>query len=440
MDAQRRLTDVMQGVSVAVGVAPGAVVTALNTAQQQVLEILVEHRQALVRTATDSILSELPAYAGSGDEQLALEIAEQVSAHIGAFVQCARSGQAPGAEELPFIGETVDRRIGQGIPAEQILAAYRVAHRVLWEIVEEASERIGADEGVMASLALPMMHYIEAAWSEVARGYIRAERRLAADLDRGQSRLVEAMIDGRSAPEGVRLQAGSFPIDARQTYLVLVLHGFPDHAAASLRTAARRLGDSTHVRASVVHVREDDLIAVVALEREQPAACSAALVAEMRAAASKLGCAPALGVGMPACGAEQVREAYREAVAAAIAAGDGGTLALAQMTIVDRLTVMLSSGAVPARLIGARVRAFIDEDLHKQGQLVATLREYAACDLNARRAAESLFVHRNTVLYRLQRVAELTGLDPHLLPQLLDLITAARLVQGVGQQGVATPN
>jgi hypothetical protein len=424
----------MEGASLAAATAPNAVGTALNAAQEQVLEILVEHQQALVRTATESILSELPAYAGNRDAQLGLEIAEQVSAHIGAFVQCARSGQAPGSDGLPFIGRTVDRRISQGIPAEQILAAYRVAHRVLWEIVEEASERIGADEGVMASLALPMMRYIEAAWSEVARGYIRAERRLAADLDRGQSRLVEAMIDGRTAPEGVRLQAGSFPLDARQTYLVLVLHGFPDHAAASLRTAARRLGDSRQVRASVVHVREDDLISVVALERADSTASSAAIVAEMRAAASKLGCAPSLGVGMPACGPEQVREAYREAVAAAIAAGAGGTVALVQMTIVDRLTVMLSSGAVPARLISDRVRAFIDEDVHKQGQLIATLREYAACDLNARRAAEALFVHRNTVLYRLQRVAELTGLDPHLLPQLLDLITAARLVQGVGEQ------
>jgi DNA-binding PucR family transcriptional regulator len=106
------------------------------------------------------------------------------------------------------------------------------------------------------------------------------------------------------------------------------------------------------------------------------------------------------------------------------------------MTLVDRLTVMLASGTVPERMIPDSVRAFIDEDLRKQGQLIATLREYAACDLNARRAAAALFVHRNTVLYRLQRVAELTGLDPHVLPELLDLITAARLVQGLAPREV----
>lgn len=405
----------------------------LNDAQERVLSMLVDQRQELVRAATDSILRELPAYATSPDSALGQEIGEQVSAHIGTFVQCARSGVAPGPENLPFIGATVDRRIDQGIPAEQILDAYRVGHRVLWEIIEGASERVGAGEGVVASLALPMMRYIEAAWSEVAKSYIRAERRLAADLDRGQSRLVEGMIDGRVASEGVRRQAGGFPVDPLQTYLVLVLHGFPDHAAAALRTAARRLTDARQVRASAVHVRDDDLIALVAIARDDPTSASALIARDMRTAAAKLGCDPALGVGLAARGPEQVREGYREASAAAAAAGAGNTLALAQMTLVDRLTVMLASGAVPERLIPDRVRTFIGEDLAKHGQLVATISEYAACDLNARRAASALFVHRNTVLYRLQRVAELTGLDPHLLPELLDLITAVRLVQGLAE-------
>jgi len=414
----------MEDASIARGAPP-------NDAQERVLSMLVEQQQELMRAATDSILRELPAYATSPDSALSEEIGEQVSAHIGAFVQCARSGVAPGPENLPFIGATVDRRIDQGIPAEQILDAYRVGHRVLWEIIEGASERVDAGDGVVASLALPMMRYIEAAWSEVAKSYIRAERRLAADLDRGQSRLVEGMIDGRVTSEGVRLQAGGFPVDPQETYLVMVLHGFPDHAAAALRTAARRLTDAREVRASAVHVRDDDLIALVAIARDDPTSASVLIARDMRRAAGKLGCDPALGVGLAARGPEQVREGYREASAAAAAAGPGNTLTLAQMPLVDRLTVMLASGAVPERLIPERVRSFIGEDLAKHGQLIATISEYAACDLNARRAASALFVHRNTVLYRLQRVAEQTGLDPHLLPELLDLITAIRLVQGL---------
>jgi hypothetical protein len=404
-----------------------------------VLEILVEQRDELVQTATDSILSELPAYATSPDSALGREIGEQVSAHIGAFVECARSGAAPGSEGLPFIRTTVARRIDQGIPAEQILDAYRVGHRVLSEIIEEASERVGAGEGVVASLALPMMRYIEAAWSEVAKSYIRAERRLAADLDRGQSRLVEAMIDGRVTSESVRLQAGNFPVGPAETYLVMVVHGFPDRAAASLRTSSRHLSDVRHVRCSAVHVRDDDLIVLVALAHDDPLAISALIAEEMRQATAKLGCDPAIGVGLPARGPERVREGYREASAAAGAAGAGNTLTLAHTSLVDRLTVMLATGSAPERLIPDRVSTFIAEDLGKHGQLVSTIREYAACDLNASRAAAALFVHRNTVLYRLQRVADHTGLNPHLLPELLDLITAARLMQGLMPRQEATP-
>ena len=69
---------------------------------------------------------------------------------------------------------------------------------------------------------------------------------------------------------------------------------------------------------------------------------------------------------------------------------------------------------------------------HVVGPLGGTLLD------TVKRTAASLFVHRNTVLYRLQRVSEHTGLDPHLLPHLLDLITAARLMQGLQPQDGAS--
>ena len=401
----------------------------LTGAQQRVLDTLVEQQAQLVAAATDSILRD----AARLRDQRGLARRGNRSAGLGAHrrvraVRARRIGARP--DELSFIGETVERRIDQGIPAEQILDAYRVAHRVLWELIEESSTRVGADEGVIASLALPMMRYTEAAWSEIARSYIGAERRLAADLDRGQSRLVEAMIDGRSASEDLRLQAGSFPVGASEIYLVMVLRGFPDHAVGALRSAARRLGDGRLVRASIAHVRDDDLISILVLARDDPSAASERVAAEMAAAAGKLGCAPALGIGLRSCGPEQVDESYREARAAAAAAGAGGQLLLAKLSLASRLTLMVASGAVPERLIPDRVRAFIDEDRDGHGQLIETLREYAACDLNARRAATALFVHRNTVLYRLQRIDELSGLDPHALPELVDLIAAVRLTEG----------
>jgi DNA-binding PucR family transcriptional regulator len=42
---------------------------------------------------------------------------------------------------------------------------------------------------------------------------------------------------------------------------------------------------------------------------------------------------------------------------------------------------------------------------------VRTLRAYFATGANASEAADRLFLHRNSMLYRLERIQKLTGLD-----------------------------
>jgi carbohydrate diacid regulator len=45
-------------------------------------------------------------------------------------------------------------------------------------------------------------------------------------------------------------------------------------------------------------------------------------------------------------------------------------------------------------------------------QSVRTLQVFFDCNLNIQEAAQALFVHRNTLIYRLKRIKELTGYDP----------------------------
>jgi len=51
-----------------------------------------------------------------------------------------------------------------------------------------------------------------------------------------------------------------------------------------------------------------------------------------------------------------------------------------------------------------------DEQYH--GELIATLEAYLANDCNMNATARAIFAHRHTVAYRLDRIRELTGLDP----------------------------
>lgn len=52
-----------------------------------------------------------------------------------------------------------------------------------------------------------------------------------------------------------------------------------------------------------------------------------------------------------------------------------------------------------------------DHDRRRRGDLVRTLRVYFAAGANASSAADRLFLHRNSMIYRLARIEELAGLD-----------------------------
>src|SRR2546423_15641752 len=54
---------------------------------------------------------------------------------------------------------------------------------------------------------------------------------------------------------------------------------------------------------------------------------------------------------------------------------------------------------------GALVRRY-------RADLLATLEAYLAHDCNMNATARAIYAHRHTVAYRLERVKELTGLDP----------------------------
>jgi DNA-binding PucR family transcriptional regulator len=50
-------------------------------------------------------------------------------------------------------------------------------------------------------------------------------------------------------------------------------------------------------------------------------------------------------------------------------------------------------------------------DRTRRSDLVRTLKTYFAAGANASEAADRLFLHRNSMLYRLERIQSLTGLD-----------------------------
>jgi DNA-binding PucR family transcriptional regulator len=59
----------------------------------------------------------------------------------------------------------------------------------------------------------------------------------------------------------------------------------------------------------------------------------------------------------------------------------------------------------------ALVEPLVEHDRERQSDLVKTLKVYLDTGANASEAADRLFLHRNSMLYRLSRVEKLTGLN-----------------------------
>jgi purine catabolism regulator len=60
---------------------------------------------------------------------------------------------------------------------------------------------------------------------------------------------------------------------------------------------------------------------------------------------------------------------------------------------------------------GGLIEPLLAHDRERRSDLVRTLWVYFAAGANASEAADRLFLHRNSMLYRLARIGELTGLD-----------------------------
>ena len=123
---------------------------------------------------------------------------------------------------------------------------------------------------------------------------------------------------------------------------------------------------------------------------------------------SNIGTQTRVGVGGAYDGISGLRLSYLEAVDA-LQQGPGihesSTLDLGRLLVVADL-------GLPLRELAERLlRPLLDHDARHSTQLVATLRTWLEGDCLPRPVVEQMFVHRNTVRYRLTLIEKLTGAD-----------------------------
>ena len=127
-------------------------------------------------------------------------------------------------------------------------------------------------------------------------------------------------------------------------------------------------------------------------------------------AESLCGAAMAGGIGGTADGVLPARRSFREAraaVRAACATGTGG-----RVFFYDQVSLEYLAESIPHALLrDLEVTTFAECTAEEARDFKALLRIYFAQDGDLRRCAEVLYLHRNTVQYRLDRIRAKTGYD-----------------------------
>jgi len=401
--------------------APPAAIAALRDA-------LAARLDELAGTATEHILSEIPAYRDA-PPTLRDDVRAHVLSHLHISLSTFSEARPVTREELLFVRRHAARRVGQ-IPIAEFVNAFYVGERVLWEAAL-ASAHDDPSRRAALVFASHLPRYFEVATTHAAEVYIEAEEQLAATGERIRRDLLEDLVGGAPVPAGPRSDAArAAGLDGTTPCLVVsAVATPPPEDELMLRSAATALARAIGGPFTPLTVVRHGKIDLVARAPDQGADRVRDGLESAQRRLADGGMSLSIGVSTVVNGLQEIADGYREAEVARESLGLGpGVVALAEMSAFDYLTLRRDPTA--RRLIPRPIQEFVDEDTQQGGVLIATLREYVAADLNARRAAERLHIHVNTAHYRLGKIVERTGCDLHRVADLVEILIAARFVPG----------
>ena len=293
--------------------------------------------------------------------------------------------------------ETGRRRAQQGIPMELVLNAYTLGTRVLWEALLAQGAQDDVDEQVLLVAGQRVWSALDVQNAVFIEAYRRESVRLhRRDLQRQQSTL-DALVEGRGAdPDFAQEAREVLGITGEMAVACVVApyDGSLDEPLIAPADRLERLGIISHW-----HVRGGLYFGLLA--GDLPPRRRA------RRPAGSAGHRPG-GRRVGPDGVAGFATAFQLAARATdtVPAGEPCVVAVSQ-----RLPEVLLAGSpeVAALLVRETVAPILAQPPHVAETLRQTLAALLEHDGSAKHAAEALYCHRNTVIYRAKQIEELTG-------------------------------
>ncbi|WP_406230871.1 PucR family transcriptional regulator [Nocardia sp. NBC_01009] len=338
-------------------------------------------------------------------EQLRGDVTKLTRSCLALAAEMFDKRAVPDDEQLDEVREAAAQWAREAVPLGTILRAYHEGLRIAFGLVTARAKADDVDELLVATDL--MLELLEAITAAVSDAYVDEQHLVAREHQTAAQTLASALLSGRSSSALAR-QAG-IPIAESYQVVALSIPEHPDERDSRVdeQVAARR--KLRRLQSALATVFDSRVLALLStkggtllipVDEGAVMLTGEVLALLTEAAAVPLTATPVLG------NTEQIPEAAEQAHEllnlVRVAGRAPGLYQMADLAVEYQLT----RGGPATRRI-----ATILDPLDAHPELFDTMRAYLGNDMNRQLTAKQLYVHPNTVDYRLRRISQLTTID-----------------------------
>ncbi|TDD81434.1 PucR family transcriptional regulator [Saccharopolyspora karakumensis] len=364
-----------------------------------VIERLTRRLEWVVEQQAQTLRERSPSYQPGHNRVPDDALLPSAQRNVDKTVRTLRDGRSPRPEQVDEAW-VARERTEQGLPAGEMLDAYRLAHRVVRDTFVQIAVAQSVEPGAVMQGACLLWDTADAGASQLYEVRREFEIAIARCDEEQRMRFLHDLLRSGLDPSSLGESATSYGLELGRPYLAVRAR---PRGTTSLERLQSRLeaGTRHHGQAALLGIVDGEVVGVVPRRPDLG------------------GVAATVGISGPAHLME-AGQSFRNASRMLDVAAQFDDVGVFDLNDLG-LRVAMAGEPELGTLLVRRYLAPVEAQGDFGAELIATLREYFAAGRQITRTARTLGIHSNSLRYRLHRFEEIVGVsleDPKVLTEL----------------------